>query len=96
MNAPTVSVAGQTGQIFEGEVPETLCFVPQDCISAHGDTLRVAEMNYVQSGWDVRNMRFSNALEGEHLFPDSSRPVNDLESEKVRVFLKRMKVIRAS
>lgn len=95
MSTPIVSVAGQSGRLFEGEVPETYCFVPQEFILGEGDAVRVEELHYVVSGWDVRNMRFNQSVEGEHLFPDVRRPVNDLEAEGVRVFLDRIQVVGA-
>ncbi|HVU17222.1 MAG TPA: hypothetical protein VHD32_09855 [Candidatus Didemnitutus sp.] len=95
MNTPTISIAGQTGRIFEGEVPETFCFVPQDCIQDDGDAVRVEELDYVVSGWDVRNMRFNDRVEGRHLFPNVLRPVSDLGGAGVRVFLDRIQVIGA-
>jgi hypothetical protein len=95
MNTPTISVGGRAGQIFEGEVPETFCFVPQDYITEEGENVRVAEIDYVCSGWDVRNMRFNHAVDGEHLFPNVLRPVSDFEAAPVRVFLDRIKIIRA-
>jgi hypothetical protein len=96
MNTPIISVGGRSGCIFEGEVPETYCFVPQDYIRAEGGNVHVAEIEYVCSGWDVRNMRFNHAVDGEHLFPNVLRPVNDLEAEKVRYFINRIKIVRSA
>lgn len=86
-------IGGCPGSIFEGEIPETFCFVPQDLITAEGEDVRVAEGAYVRSGWDVRNMRVNTATEGEHLFPNAHRPVNDLTGRGVRVFLDRVRRI---
>jgi hypothetical protein len=96
MNTPTVMIGGRPGQIFEGEVAETFCFVPQECILGDGDDLHVAEIDYVRTGWDVRNMRFNDSAYGEHLFPDSHRPVSDLNSLPVRIFLNRIKMVRSA
>jgi hypothetical protein len=96
MNTPIISIGGRSGQIFEGEVPETFCFVPQDYITEEGDNVRVAEIDYVCSGWDVRNMRFNHAVDGEHLFPNVHRPVNDLDAEAVRIFINRIKIVRSA
>ncbi|HEY4300028.1 MAG TPA: hypothetical protein VGM73_04080 [Candidatus Didemnitutus sp.] len=93
MSSTTISVAGRSGRLFEGEFPETYCFVPQECILEDGESVRLEELDYVVSGWDVRNMRFNQSGEGEHLFPDIHRPVNDLGSEGVRVFLDRIQVV---
>jgi hypothetical protein len=96
MNTPTVIVGGRSGCVFEGEVPETYCFVPGDCISGEGGDVHVAEIDYMRSGWDVRNMRFNDAAFGEHLFPDAHRPVSDLNSAPVRIFLNRIKTVRSA
>lgn len=96
MKIPTVTAGGRRGQIFEGEVAETFCFVPQDCIIGDGDDAYVAELDYMRTGWDVRNMRFNDAAYGEHLFPNSHRPVTDLNTVPVRVFLNRIKTVRCA
>jgi len=96
MNTPIVTVGGRPGCIFEGQVPETFCFVPQDFIAVEGSDVQVAEGEYVRSGWDVRNMRFNQSSSGEHLFPDVRRPVGDLESESVRMFLQRISLVRVT
>ena len=96
MNIPTVTAGGRSGQIFEGEVAETFCFVPQDCITGEGDDVHVAELDYMRTGWDVRNMRFNDAADGEHLFPDAHRPVSDLNAAPVRMFLDRIKIVRSA
>ena len=95
MKTPAITVGGRTGLIFEGEMPETYCFVPEDCIVAEGDTLRIAEGDYVRSGWDVRNMRFNDSGAGQHLFPDPQRPVGDLGGELVRNFVCRIQTVHA-
>ncbi len=95
MKAAIVTAGGRIGQIFEGEMPKTYCFVPADCLLSEGNTLRVVEGDYMRSGWDVRNMRFNDAGEGQHLFPNTLRPVSDLENERVRTFLHRIELIRA-
>jgi hypothetical protein len=94
MNIPIISIAGRSGGIFEGELPETVCFVPRECITGEGEEIRLAEIEYVCDGWDVRNMRFNADADGNHLFPDVRRPVKDLGSERVRVFLDRLRIVR--
>lgn len=94
MNLPTISIAGRSGRIFEGELPETVCFVPRECLTGEGEEIRFAEIEYVRSGWDVRNMRFNHDANGDHLFPDVRRPVSDFDSERVRVFLDRISIVR--
>lgn len=96
MKVTTITIGGRPGSLFEGEALQTFCFVPSDCISAEGDNVHILEGDYVRSGWDVRNMRFNDAGEGQHLFPNTRRPVSDFESEKVRVFLHRIESVHAA
>lgn len=92
MNAPTVTVNGRPGLIFEGEIPDTYCFVPQDCVSVDADGPHVNELQYLRSGWDVRNMRCNETPDGNHLFPKARARVSQLDGEPVRHFLTRIKV----
>lgn len=96
MNSPTITVCGHLGSIFEGELPETFCFVPQECVSSDSDGVRVNEIEYVQSGWGLRNMRLSDAADGEQLFPKSRCQVVNLDTEPVRHFLDRIKIVRCA
>src|SRR3979490_2446119 len=96
MKTPVISIGGRSGRIFEGEVPQTYCFVPEDCILCAPDGVCVCEGDYIRSGWDVRNMRFNDAGTGEHLFPDALRPVIDLESPPVKTFIRRIDLIGAA
>lgn len=87
---PLVEVGGTPGVVFEGELPETFCFVPESCVSVeHGET-KVNELDYVRSHWDERNMRVSPMLDGKRLFPKPDRPVHDLHALPVRSFLARI------
>ena len=90
MKTSTITIAGRPGCVFEGELPDTFCFVPEDCIIAEGNSLRVAEGDYIRSRWDVRNVRSNDAAEGQHLFPNAERPLADLNGEPVRIFLRRI------
>jgi len=90
MQTSIITVDGRKGCVFEGELPHTFCFVPEECIIAEGDSLRVAEGDYIRSHWDVRNMRNNDAGEGQHLFPNAMRPLSDLNDEPVRIFLRRI------
>ena len=56
--------------------------------------LRIEEGDYVRSGWDVRNMRFNDFGTGQHLFPNTDRPVVNLDDDSVRVFLQRIENVR--
>lgn len=91
MLSSVVIAGGYLGRLFEGTVRETFCFVPEDCICAGLDQgVEISEIAYVLSGWDVRNMRFGDALAGQHLFPDPARPVINFSSPAVRTFLHRI------
>jgi len=96
MKTPTITIDGRTGRVFEGEIPETYCFVPEDCIIAEGDNVRVAEGDYIRGRWDVRNMRYNETSEGQHLFPNSQRPIVEFTGNQVRIFLSRMGRVQES
>ncbi len=94
MKTPVITIGGRTGCIFEGEIPQTFCFVPEELITAEADSISVPGGAYVRSGWDVRNMRFNDEGEGEHLFPNPRRPVSDLEGPLVRSFIRRIEIVQ--
>ena len=96
MKTPTIIAGGRSGCLFEGENPLTICFVPEDCISGKGDEMEVAEGDYSRSGWDVRNMRFNDAGEGHHLFPNMQRPIVELDREPVKTFIHRIAGVHAT
>lgn len=93
MITPIVIPDGQVGYIFEGEAPQTFCFVPEACVKTNGGEVSIDEMEYVRSGWDLKNMRMSNAPSGNHLFPRASHPANDFETEPVKIFLDRIRAL---
>ena len=91
MLSPVIIAGGCFGRLFEGTVQGTFCFVPEECIVTGDDeAVEISEIVYVHSGWDVRNMRFSDTLTGQHLFPDATRPVVDFSPASVRTFLYRI------
>ena len=90
MKTPTITIDGRSGRVFEGEIPETYCFVPEECIITDDDGVHVSEREYIRSKWDVRNMRFNDAGEGQHLFPNIQRPMVELENSQVRIFINRI------
>src|ERR1019366_7847306 len=65
MKHPTITICGRSGFIFEGEIPQTYCFVPEECLLPDGDGVRIAEGDYIRSRWDVRNMRCNDTGEGQ-------------------------------
>ena len=96
MKTPIVTVDGRPGSIFEGELPDTFCFVPQECISTDADGVHVNEIEYMHSGWDLRNMRCSDTTDGQHLFPKAFCPVCNLDAEPVRHFLDRIQLVHCA
>ena len=96
MKTPLITVDGHPGTIFEGELPATYCFVPQECISHEVGGIHVDEIKYVCSGWDVRNMRLSDTTDGQHLFPKPLCPVVNLDAGPVRQFLGRMQHVHCA
>lgn len=94
MNTRLVCVGENAGRLFEGEVPETFCFVPQELLSGEGENIQVAEVGYVAGHWDERNMRSNLTVEGgSRLFPDARRPVVDVEAAPVQSFLSRLRFV---
>ncbi len=91
-----VKAGGHLGRIYEGENPQTYCFVPDDCIIFEDGKVRIEEGDYIRSGWDVRNMRFNDSGLGQHLFPNLDRPIMNLEADSVRVFLDRIENVQAA
>jgi len=59
-----------------------------------GEVIHLAEGDYIRSGWDVRNMRFNETSDGQHLFPDTDRPIYDMSAAPVRTFLRRIQLVR--
>ena len=96
MNTLLIRVGGHLGRIFEGEDRETLCFVPEDCIAFESGGFRLVEGEYTRSGWDVRNMRFNDKGLGQHLFPNTGKPISDLNDENVKVFIGRIENVGAA
>lgn len=90
MKTPTITIDGRTGCVFEGEIPQTFCFVPEELLIADGEHFRVAECDYIRARWDVRNMRCNDAGEGQRLFPNTRRDTVALDSPAVRTFLSRI------
>lgn len=96
MKTHTVTARGRPGFIFEGEFPQTYCFVPIECLDSEGDIIRLAEVEYVRTGWAERNMRFNDAGEGHHLFPNAQRMISDFENDPVRTFLHRLACVQVA
>jgi hypothetical protein len=90
MNTLLITAGGALGRIFEGEYPQTFCFVPEDCIVFESGGFRLIEGDYSRSGWDVRNMRFNDDGSGQHLFPNTEKPVDALGDSNVKTFLDRI------
>ena len=95
MDALLITAGGNLGRIFEGEDQKTLCFVPEDCIAFERGGFRLVEGDYMRSGWDVRNMRFNDEGLGQHLFPNTGKPISDLNNARVKVFIERIENVGA-
>ena len=96
MNTSTVIVDGHRGLIFEGEIPETYCFVPHECVSIDQHGLRVNEIEYARSGWHARNMRLNDSTFGNFLFPKQYGRLVKLDTEPIRHFLERTSLVRCA
>lgn len=92
MTTTLVTVDHTAGRLFEGTAPGTFCFVPLTFLVEEGGALRVREIDYVCARWDVRNMRANAAsADGEHLFPNTERPIDDLIGAGVPDFIRRLR-----
>jgi hypothetical protein len=78
-----VVVGPESGYVFIGEAVEVLCFVPDSLVSFHPDgEVRIDYLRYVTAGWSRRNLRWADAaVGGQHVFPDSRRPVSGTAPE---------------
>ena len=85
----TVTVAGQSGYLFESGNVGSYCFVPQDCVHVADDgRIIIDEVRYFRSGWALRNMRCApTESPGTFLFPDSNRMVSDFGPALLKQFL---------
>jgi hypothetical protein len=92
MSHEIVSIGQDTGYVFKGLVPGTFAFVPEECVSFDARHQPVVNnVAYVQSGWDIRNMRFNEAEDvGSRLFPEVRDDFADLGDERVNHFVTRM------
>jgi hypothetical protein len=75
MKTTVTSIFGVPGRFFEGEFPDTVCFVPQALVaSGHLD-----QAKYVLEGWASLNIKAQplNRRLGSHLFPNLKQPVAD-------------------
>lgn len=62
MNIKRITVLDAAGWFFEGEIPGTVCFVPDHLIQ--GDKLD--EGRYVLQGWAARNLKAQPDDRGRH------------------------------
>jgi hypothetical protein len=69
------SVLDTSGKFFEGEIPGTVCFVP-DSLVTEG---RLDQGHYVLQGWASLNIKAQTEHLGigSHLFPNLCKPFND-------------------
>jgi hypothetical protein len=67
--------------IFQGEMPGTLCAVPEEMVNEAGAIDRV---KYVNSGWASKNCGLNAGAIGSHLFPYGQDHVEGPEAERYR------------
>ncbi|HYG35913.1 MAG TPA: hypothetical protein VEC99_14070 [Clostridia bacterium] len=83
-------ILGVEGNFYQGEVPDTICFVPFSLIISG----KLDEANYVLLGWASLNLK-AQPLErrlGSHLFPDLKKPIVDLSRcEAIREEIERLR-----
>lgn len=91
MQPVSLTIQGQKGFIFEGKVPDTVVFVPLNCVTQVGSGWIIDHTEYYVSGWSEKNMRFSRACDDcEHVFPDELRPVSDAQDPRLLELLSRL------
>jgi hypothetical protein len=74
----TLTVCGEKGVFFHGQLPGSVYFVPLFCIMWIGQH-RLDEKKYSDSAWDIRNNKAQiGELEGAHCRPDLDRFCTDL------------------
>lgn len=63
------------GAFFEGEIPGTVCFVPNSLVNGG----KLDEGQYMLQGWASLNIKAQprDLRVGSHLFPDLKRPCNN-------------------
>lgn len=67
------SLFGVTGSFFEGQIPDTICFVP-DSLVKEG---LLDEGLYVVQGWAALNIKAQPFGIGSHMFPNLMKPIED-------------------
>ena len=75
MNIKSFCVLGVVGRFFEGEIPGTVCFVPNSLASRR----KLDECQYLLQGWASLNIK-AQPVElriGSHLFPDLTKPCDN-------------------
>jgi hypothetical protein len=87
-----LTIGTETGYLFEGTQPGSLVFVPATCIASASDgKFHVDKLQYVQSGWDVKNMRFNTGeTSGNRLFPNLNRLVTTFDETEPACFIERL------
>lgn len=87
-----LTIGTETGRLFEGTQPGSLVFVPDTCVTyTSNGKPHVDELKYIQSGWDVKNMRFNTGeTSGNRLFPDTEQLVTHLSEAAPTRFIERL------
>ena len=97
-----IAIGLVAGYVFIGEVVEVFCFVPDSLVSFRADGgVQIDYLHYVLAGWSRRNVRWAEAaVGGQHVFPDSARPVSGtapevgLQAERWRSFARASAALR--
>ena len=87
-----LTIGEEKGILFEGTQPGSLVFVPVACITySSSGKPRVDALAYIQSGWDVKNMRFNTGeTSGNRLFPNTNKLVNNIRETAPIRFIERL------
>ena len=92
MKPVTLVIEGERGLMFDGEVEDTVVFVPEHAITPIGnEEWRIDQTAFFISGWAEKNMRFSGASEeGDRVFPIETRPIEDGRDPRLKALLSRL------
>jgi hypothetical protein len=87
-----LTIGTETGYLFEGTQSGSLVFVPATCVSSTSNgKLQIDKLKYVESGWDVKNLRFNNGeTSGNRLFPNPNRLITSLNETAPACFIERL------
>ena len=92
MNTLSISINGHLGFIFEGDVKDTIAFVPEEAIIFSCDGPTIDQAIFLTSGWAERSMRFSKSTEDcERVFALEDSPIEDIHDPRISALLERLR-----